>query len=79
MLDEKWLFRGINILIWGAIAHFSYYVLDELKRILGIRIFHVVPKTTSSNPQKSIAKSPVIVDSKVIDLETVKKSTKKAK
>ena len=50
VIDEKWLFRGINVMIWGAIAHFAYHVLDELKVILGIRIFHVVPKTASSNP-----------------------------
>lgn len=58
LIDEKWLFRGINIMIWGAIAHFAYHVLDELKRILGIRIFHVIPKTASSNPQESVAKAP---------------------
>jgi len=45
LLDEKWLFRGINIMIWGAIIHFVFHVLDEFKRILGIRIFHVVPKS----------------------------------
>ena len=44
VIDEKWLFRFINIMIWGAILHFGYHVLDELKHILGIRIFHVVPK-----------------------------------
>ena len=44
LIDEKWLFRGINIMIWSAIAHFSYYVLDELKTVLGIKIFSVTPK-----------------------------------
>ena len=44
IIDEKWLFRGINVMIWSAIAHFGYYVLQELKEILGIRIFRVVPK-----------------------------------
>ena len=48
LVDEKWLFRGINIMIWTAIAHFAYYVLDELKTILGIRIFHVTPKKKTS-------------------------------
>ena len=44
ILDEKWLFRGINIMIWSAIAHFTYYVLNELKDILGINVFTVKPK-----------------------------------
>ena len=48
LLDEKWLFRGINIMIWSAIAHFVYYVLKELKQILGINVFTVTPK--DANP-----------------------------
>lgn len=47
MIDEKWMFRGINTMIWSAIAHFSYYVIDELKTILGIRCFHVIPKVAN--------------------------------
>lgn len=49
-IDEKWLFRFINVMVWGAILHFGYHVLHELKSILGIRIFHVVPKTAKANP-----------------------------
>ena len=48
LLDEKWLFRGINLMIWSAILHFGYHVLNELKKILGIRIFTVRPK--AANP-----------------------------
>jgi len=48
LIDEKWLFRGINVMIWSAIAHFVYYVLKELKAILGMNIFTVVPK--DANP-----------------------------
>ena len=44
IIDEKWLFRGINIMIWSAIAHYVYYVLDEMKVILGINIFTVTPR-----------------------------------
>lgn len=47
LLDEKWLFRGINIMIWSAILHFGYHVLNELKKILGIRIFTVRPKVAN--------------------------------
>ena len=47
-INEKWLFRGINVMIWSAIAHFAYYVLNELKVILGINIFTVVPKIKSN-------------------------------
>lgn len=49
LINEKWLFRGINVMIWSATAHFTYYVLKELKTILGINIFTVVPK--GANPQ----------------------------
>lgn len=49
LINEKWLFRGINVMIWSAIAHFAYYVLNELKMILGINIFTVVPKDSSTN------------------------------
>ena len=48
LINEQWLFRGINVMIWSAIAHFAYHVLNELKQILGIRIFHVTPKKQSS-------------------------------
>ena len=48
LIDEKWLFRGINIMIWSAIAHFAFHVLNELKTILRINIFTVVPK--DANP-----------------------------
>ena len=48
LIDEKWLFRGINVMIWSAIAHFGYYVLQELKTVLGIRIFTVKPKIHTS-------------------------------
>ena len=41
LVNEQWLFRGINIMIWSAIAHFAYHILQELKVIIGIRIFHV--------------------------------------
>ena len=51
VLDEKWLFRGINIMIWSAIAHYVYHVLNEMKTILGINIFTVTPKV--ANPQES--------------------------
>ena len=44
LIDEKWLFRGINVMIWSAIAHFVYYVLKELKAILSMNVFTVVPK-----------------------------------
>ena len=44
-------------MIWGAVAHFVYYVLDEMKHILGIRIFHVVPKIAAKpDAQESKAK-----------------------
>lgn len=48
LIDEKWLFRGINVMIWSAIAHFAYYVLNELKVVLGINVFTVIPK--DANP-----------------------------
>mmetsp|Transcript_13535 Transcript_13535/g.18537 ORF Transcript_13535/g.18537 Transcript_13535/m.18537 type:complete len:170 (-) Transcript_13535:98-607(-) len=63
LLDEKWLFRFINVMIWSAIGHFAYHVLNELKTILGIRIFHVVPKTAKANPQESVVKSPASASS----------------
>ena len=47
LIDEKWMFRGINVMIWSAIAHFSYYIIDELKAIIGIRCFHVIPKVAN--------------------------------
>ena len=47
LIEEKWLFRGINVMIWSAIAHYAFYVLDELKTILGISIFSVTPKKKS--------------------------------
>lgn len=59
LIDEKWLFRFINIMIWSAIGHFAYHVLDELKTILGIRIFHVIPKSAKANPQESATKTPL--------------------
>ena len=53
LIDEKWLFRGINVMIWSAIAHFAYHVLQELKVILGINMFTVTPKV--ANPQESLS------------------------
>lgn len=61
LIDEKWLFRGINVMIWSAIAHFAYYVLDELSTVLGINVFTVIPK--DANPQESASKSPKVIDS----------------
>jgi len=51
LFDEKWLFRGINVMIWSAVAHYTYFVLQEFKVILNINIFTCVPKV--ANPQES--------------------------
>lgn len=51
LFDEKWLFRGINVMIWAAVAHYTYFVLQEFKVILNINIFTCVPKV--ANPQES--------------------------
>ena len=51
IINEQYLFRFINIMIWSAIAHFVYHIMNELKTILGINIFTVVPKV--ANPQES--------------------------
>ena len=50
LIDEKWLFRGINIMIWSAIAHFTFHVLSELKVILNMNMFTVKPLV--ANPQE---------------------------
>lgn len=59
LINEQYLFRFINVMIWSAIAHFVFYVLQELKEILGINIFTVKPKVlntatpTKENEKKS--------------------------
>lgn len=65
LINEMWLFRGINIMIWSAVAHFTYHILDELKRIIGIQIFTVVPKT--ANPQESVTKKPAVINKKKVN------------
>ena len=49
LINEKWLFRFINVMIWSAIAHYTYYVLNELMVILNINMF-TVKKKKVANP-----------------------------
>ena len=49
LINEKWLFLFINFIIWSAVAHYTYYVLNELMVILDIYMF-TVKKT--ANPQE---------------------------
>ena len=64
IIDEKWLFRGINIMIWSAIAHYVYYVLDEMKVILGINIFTVTPKPPA---KESGLQTPMKIRGKMVN------------
>ena len=51
LINEKWLFRFINVMIWSAIGHYTYYVLNELMVILNIHMF-TVKKKKVANPQE---------------------------
>ena len=46
MFNEYWMMCTICVIVWGALAHFVYYVLQDLKRILGINIFIIKPMHT---------------------------------
>ena len=50
LINEKWLFLFINFIIWSAVAHYTYYVLNELMSILDIYMFTV---KKPANPQES--------------------------
>lgn len=41
MFDEFWTICAINLITWSAYAHFIYYVLQDLKRILDVNIFTI--------------------------------------
>ena len=46
-------------MVWLAVAHYVYYVLEDFKRVLGIKVFSIVPKLaaqTTTDPKK---KKPV--------------------
>ena len=47
MINELWMILAINIVAWSSVAHYTYYVIEDFKRVLGIRCFHINPKTAA--------------------------------
>ena len=59
LIKESWLLGAICTMVWLAVAHYVYYVLEDFKRVLGIKVFSIVPKLatqTTTDPKK---KKPV--------------------
>ena len=62
LIDECWLLLAICSMVWLAIGHYVYYVLEDFKRVLGIKVFTIVPKlaaetTTDAKKKKPVARS----------------------
>ena len=41
LIDELVLIVILNVIIWSVNAHYTYYVLNEMKTILGINVFTI--------------------------------------
>jgi len=48
IINEFWLMLTICMMNWAALAHFVYYVLEDFKRILGVKMFSI--KHKQDNP-----------------------------
>ena len=61
LINEFWMVLGIASMVWLAIGHYVYYVLEDFKRVLGIKVFTIVPKlaaeTTPATQKKPTAPS----------------------
>ena len=44
VFDELVMIVILNIIIWSVNAHYAYYVLNEMKAILGISVFTIKQK-----------------------------------
>jgi hypothetical protein len=44
LIDDFWLMVFTCIIGWGAVAHYVYYVLQDLTRILDVNIFTIKKK-----------------------------------
>ena len=57
IFNEFWMMAAICTMVWAALTHFVYFVLQDFKRILDINIFTIkqkkdnpaVPGITESN------------------------------
>lgn len=52
LINELAMIVLICAMVWGSIAHYVYYVLQDFKRILGIEIFTIKPKMTAEESAK---------------------------
>ena len=49
LVNEGLVFLTVNLLSWGAIAHYVYYTLQEFCKILNINVFTIKPKPSVSD------------------------------
>jgi len=52
LINELAMIVFICAMVWGSIAHYVYFVLQDFKRILGIEIFTIKPKVTTEESAK---------------------------
>ena len=45
LIDDAYLCAFMNLIGYGALAHQTVYTISDLKRILGVRMFHIKYKT----------------------------------
>ena len=53
LINELAMIVLICAMVWGSLAHYVYYVLQDFKRILGIEIFTIKPKMTAEESTKA--------------------------
>ena len=58
LFNEFWMFAAVNAIIWSAIAHFVFYVIQDFKRILDINVFTIKPKNAAMTSKVKEPSSP---------------------
>ena len=60
LFNECLMMTFICLMVWTSVAHYIFNVLQTFKRVLGIEVFKIVPKTNelkekqkSNNKRKS--------------------------
>ena len=54
LIDELVLIVLLNTIIWSVNSHYAYYVLYEMKTILGINVFTIKKATSGKSDPKKV-------------------------
>ena len=77
LINENYLLLSICTMVWLSIAHYVYYVLEDFKRILSIKVFSIVPKIAAKTTTEKLTKKAAEQSEDTTDSTPVKKTKKK--